>query len=63
MCIRDSPRIMAPPPDHYVHDGMNGGASPGEERGRMTYSFQKSGAGELSVDEGKEVTIVEQDGT
>ena len=56
------PRIMAPPPDHYVNDGMSGGTSPGEERGRMVYSFQKTGQGELSVDEGKEVTIVEQDG-
>jgi len=57
-------RVVAPPPDHYVGDGngLNGGASSNEDRGRMMYAFQKTGDGEVSADEGKEVIIVEQDG-
>ena len=54
-------RIVALPPEHYVSDGTNGGAS-SEARGRMMYGFQQSSEGELTVEEGKEVSIIEPDG-
>jgi hypothetical protein len=53
-------RILAPPPDHYA--GSNGDSSDGHPRGKMMYPYQASGDGELTVDEGAEVTIVEPDG-
>lgn len=53
-------RIMAPPPDHYVSNGTDGGAQ--QEKGRMMYPYQKTSEGELTVDEGKEVVILEPDG-
>ncbi len=61
-------RIVAPPPAQYVSDkGMNGshGAEPsraGEQRGRMMYPYSKSGEGEVSVTEGKDIIITEPDG-
>ena len=53
-------RILAPPPDHYA--GSNGDSSDGQPRGKMMYPYQASGDGEITVDEGAEVTIVEPDG-
>lgn len=54
-------RVIAPPPDHYVSNGTNG-ASKSEDHGKMTYAYQQNGDGEISVDEGNEVTILEADG-
>ncbi|THW83876.1 hypothetical protein D6D15_09270, partial [Aureobasidium pullulans] len=53
-------RILAPPPDHYANG--NGDSGDGQPRGKMMYPYQASGDGEISVDEGAEVTIVEPDG-
>ena len=55
-------RIVAPPPEHYVSDDTNGGGASNEARGRMMYGFQQSSEGELTVEEGREVVIVEPDG-
>ncbi|KAL9030740.1 MAG: hypothetical protein Q9196_001166 [Gyalolechia fulgens] len=63
-------RIVAPPPAQYVNEapgnGPNGGehvtSHPAEARAKTLYPYQASGEGELSVDEGQEVTIVEPDG-
>lgn len=64
-------RIVAPPPTQYVSDAapaeMNGtGRSstshPTQPRGKMLYAYQAVGEGEVSVEEGQEVTIVEPDG-
>ncbi|MCJ1432642.1 hypothetical protein MMC27_001999 [Xylographa pallens] len=63
-------RVVAPPPTQYVSElpasGMNGGSnypsSRGTEtRGKMMYPYQASGEGEISVDEGEEVVIIELD--
>lgn len=63
-------RIVAPPPTHYVSEApindSNGGESvtshPSEPQGKMLFAYQANGEGELSVDEGQSVTIVEPDG-
>lgn len=67
-------RIVAPPPTHYIsempaNEQPNGRTSsptvishPTDQRGKMLYSYQANGAGEVSVHEGDEVTIVEPDG-
>ncbi|PNS16581.1 Protein BZZ1 [Sphaceloma murrayae] len=52
-------RIVAPPPEQYVHDG--GPSTSSEERGRMAYSYQANGEGETSVEEGDMVAVVEAD--
>ncbi|TKA63630.1 hypothetical protein B0A49_06899 [Cryomyces minteri] len=63
-------RIVAPPPTQYVSDSSangNGHASngdlprAGEQRGRMLYPYQQNGEGEISVEDGREVVIVEPD--
>ncbi|KAL8697556.1 MAG: hypothetical protein Q9201_007066 [Fulgogasparrea decipioides] len=62
-------RIVAPPPAHYVSEtpanGPGGGdnviSRPPEPHGKMLYAYQANGEGEVSVDEGQEVTIVEPD--
>ena len=63
-------RVVAPPPSSYVSggpsNGLNGASEPArssEPRGKMLYPYQANGAGEISVDEGKEVVIMEPDGT
>ena len=63
-------RIVAPPPTQYVSElpsnGLNGGgrsmSKSSEPRGKMLYAYQASGEGEVSVEDGQEVTIVEPDG-
>ena len=64
-------RIVAPPPTHYVSDAraveLDGTSRPTtsnstETRGKMLYPYQAMGEGEISVEEGQEVTVVEQDG-
>ena len=62
-------RVIAPPPMAYVSDqtgggGMNGsGGDKDEKKGKMLYTFDSSGDGELSAAEGREVALVEADGT
>ncbi|MCJ1465564.1 hypothetical protein MMC07_004182 [Pseudocyphellaria aurata] len=63
-------RVVAPPPAQYVSempaDEANGrtssfAPSSTEQRGKMLYAYQANGSGEISVNEGDEVTIVEPD--
>ena len=61
-------RVLAPPPAHYVHEKDSDGTAPAiatatttEHRGRMTYAFQATNEGEISVSEGEHVSIVEHD--
>ncbi|KAL9012371.1 MAG: hypothetical protein Q9173_002859 [Seirophora scorigena] len=59
-------RIVAPPPTQFVgeapsHSGGSVTSHPLEPRGRMLYAYQATGDGELSVDEGQEITIAEPD--
>jgi hypothetical protein len=63
-------RIVAPPPTTYASeapsDVSNGGGTASrstEARGKMLYAYQANGDGELTVDEGTEISIVEPDGT
>lgn len=57
-------RVVAPPPAAYVSappaESTLDGSS--RARGKMAYSYEARDEGELSVKEGKEVTIVEPDG-
>ncbi|KAF7550167.1 hypothetical protein G7046_g8100 [Stylonectria norvegica] len=58
-------RVMAPPPSAYVSE-LPGSAVPNgdgkeEKKGKMMYSFDASGDGELSVQDGREVVLVEPD--
>ncbi|KAL8673979.1 MAG: hypothetical protein Q9168_001622 [Polycauliona sp. 1 TL-2023] len=63
-------RIVAPPPTQYVSEAARTGPTssggvtshPSEQHGKMMYSYQAQGDGELSVDEGQEVRVVEPDG-
>ncbi|KAF2154022.1 FCH-domain-containing protein [Myriangium duriaei CBS 260.36] len=57
-------RIVAPPPIQYTNDSPGGASdsdSPNEERGRMLYPYQKNGDGEVTVDEGDTVAVLEPD--
>ena len=59
-------RIIAPPPTSYISEAPgdipNGSGSKGGIRGRMLYPYQATDAGELTVDEGTEIVLVEPDG-
>lgn len=57
-------RIAAPPPTAYISAPPDDGpSSPGiQKKGRMLYPYEKRDAGEVSVEDGKEVTIIEADG-
>ena len=63
-------RIVAPPPTQYVAEMPDNGPSGGgtstapstEQRGRMSYAYQATTEGEVSVEEGDEVSIAEPDG-
>lgn len=58
--VRSKNRVVAPPPMAYIEGASNGGA----KRGKMVYDFDASGDGEVSVPEGREVTLVDEpDGT
>ncbi|KAK5992207.1 Protein BZZ1 [Cladobotryum mycophilum] len=59
-------RIVAPPPVAYIKDAppenQNGHAEKEEKKkGKILYSFDAGGDGELSVAEGKEVIVLELD--
>ena len=58
-------RIVAPPPAAYVSAPPPSDAptSSGQKRGKMIYPYEARDEGEVSVGEGKEVTILEADGT
>lgn len=63
-------RVIAPPPTQYVSElptNPGGGGSsttshPPEPRAKMNYGYQANGDGEVSVEEGDEVVILEPDG-
>lgn len=57
-------RIMAPPPAAYIKDSgaeTNGGVKE-EKKGKMLYAFEASGEGELTVQDGRDVVLLEPDG-
>ncbi|KAF4979498.1 hypothetical protein FZEAL_4318 [Fusarium zealandicum] len=57
-------RIMAPPPSAYITDagaGAPNGGEKEEKKGKMMYPFEATGEGELTVQEGREVTLLEPD--
>ncbi|KAJ2901237.1 FCH-domain-containing protein [Zalerion maritima] len=63
-------RIMAPPPTAYISElpGSTPGASNGsasspvtEQKGKMLYTFEANGEGEIAVPEGRDVIILQQD--
>jgi hypothetical protein len=58
-------RMIAPPPAQYIkndEDMPPPTPKSNELKGRMLYTYQENGPGELSVAEGKEITILEPDG-
>lgn len=59
-------RMAAPPPAAYISElpssGVNGNGTKEEKKGKMLYAFDASNDGELSVQEGREVTLLEPDG-
>lgn len=59
-------RMAAPPPTAYISElpgsSVNGSADKDEKKGKMMYAFDATGDGELSVPEGREVTVLEPDG-
>ena len=61
-------RIVAPPPTHYISElpvelnDTSSTSNPRGLRGKMIYSYQATGEGELTVEEGQEVTVLEPDG-
>ena len=63
-------RIVAPPPAQYVSEpprsnpsaGESTPSHPSEPQGMMLYAYEANGDGEVSVDEGQSVTIIEPDG-
>ena len=63
-------RVIAPPPTQYISElpanGPSGGvpstSHPVEPRGKMNYAYQATTDGEVSVEEGDEVSVIEPDG-
>jgi hypothetical protein len=60
-------RVVAPPPSSYISElpgsAPNGsGAASSDPKGKMLYAYDANGDGEVTVAEGKEVTILESDG-
>ena len=58
-------RVIAPPPTAYMSElpgsTPNGSSGSAEQKGKLLYTFEAGGDGELSVTEGREVVIVEPD--
>ncbi|EKD15292.1 uncharacterized protein L3040_001659 [Drepanopeziza brunnea f. sp. 'multigermtubi'] len=56
-------RVVAPPPSGYVSELPGSAPTNGsnEQRGKMLYAYDANGDGELTISEGKEVTILEPD--
>ncbi|GAW17044.1 hypothetical protein ANO14919_064940 [Xylariales sp. No.14919] len=61
------PRLVAPAPTSYISElpgsSVNGSSATktNEQKGKMLYSFEAGGDGEVSVAEGREVIILEPD--
>ena len=58
-------RVVAPPPAAYVEapgDAPPVPDKPAEPQGRMMYAYQANSEGELTVDEGVQVSVIEADG-
>lgn len=61
-------RVVAPPPTAYVselpgsHPNGSTTSVSAEQKGKMLYAYDANGDGEITVTEGKEVTILEPDG-
>ena len=55
-------RIVAPPPSAYVSTPANGANGSDHGRGRMKYPYEARDDGEISAEEGADVTILEPDG-
>lgn len=63
-------RMAAPPPAAYVSElpgsavtvSANGNGDKEEKKGKMLYAFEATGEGELAVQEGREVVLLEADG-
>lgn len=60
-------RMAAPPPTQFVSGPpptSNGGepSKPSEPRGKMIYAYQANGDDEVTVDDGRDVVIVDSDG-
>lgn len=61
-------RLVAPPPAAYISElpGSSVDSLPAkqpEQKGKLMYAFEASGEGELTVPEGREVTVLEPDST
>ncbi|KAF5558457.1 BZZ1-Myo3 5p-Bee1p-Vrp1p actin assembly complex component [Fusarium napiforme] len=56
-------RIMAPPPAAYItgSGGETNGGAKEEKKGKMLYTFEASGEGELTVQDGRDVVLLEPD--
>ncbi|KAI2625118.1 FCH-domain-containing protein [Hypoxylon sp. NC1633] len=56
-------RLVAPPPSAYISElpGSSVPVKTSEQKGKMLYTFESNGEGELSVTEGREVVILEPD--
>ncbi|KKA18554.1 Actin polymerization protein Bzz1 [Rasamsonia emersonii CBS 393.64] len=60
-------RILAPPPAQYVSSPPANDSTPAvtskpsEPKGKMIYPYQANGEGEITVDEGQEVVVVDPD--
>ena len=58
-------RIVAPPPAAYISEMPgsvpNGSSGAAEHKGKMLYTFDAGGDGEVSATEGREVVILEPD--
>jgi hypothetical protein len=61
-------RVVAPPPTQYISElpgsGVNGSSTTlsHEQKGKMLYTYEANGEEEITVSEGKEVTVLEPDG-
>ncbi|KAF2087441.1 FCH-domain-containing protein [Saccharata proteae CBS 121410] len=56
-------RIVAPPPTQYIKPSEPDEGANGDDHklGKMVYAYHAGGEGEISVDEGKDVVILEPD--
>lgn len=58
-------RILAPPPTQYVSSPTAAelpASKKTEQRGKMVYAYQATGDGEVTVNEGQEIVVLEPDG-
>lgn len=61
-------RVIAPPPAAYISElpgsapnGSGAGGGGDQQKAKMLYTFEANGDGELSVQEGREMTVLEPD--